>query len=197
MYNPPALESIGRLMAAFRAGDSGAASELFELLYPELRRLAAARMKGERTEHTWQPTVLVNELYLTLVKVKALGGDEKGQNEKAAFMSLAGHVMKRLLIDHARPLYRRAEKVELAEMPVSQSAESLQFVEEALCRLASIDPRLRAVVEMRVFEGLTGDEIAQQLGCSPRSVANWWTFAKRWLQKEVAGPGMIDLHATD
>lgn len=181
---------MARLMADFRKGDKAAANQLVELLYPELRRLAAAKMKGERTEHTWQPTLLVNELYLALVKIKALeGSGSSGDEEKAAFLGLAGHVMKRLLIDHARPLYRRAEKVELQERPnrISPDAESLHFVEETLSRLAVIDPKLRAVIEMRVFEGLTGDEIARQLGCSPRTVASYWTFGKRWLEKELAG----------
>jgi RNA polymerase sigma factor (TIGR02999 family) len=177
-------------MADFRKGDTAAANQLVELLYPELRRLAAAKMKGERTEHTWQPTVLVNELYLVLVKVKALrdASDSGGEQEKAEFLGLAGHLMKHLLIEHSRPLYRRAEKVEFRERPKpAAGAESLHFVEELLSRLAAIDPKFRAVIEMRVFEGLTGDEIAQQLGCSPRSVASYWTFAKRWLEKELAG----------
>jgi DNA-directed RNA polymerase specialized sigma24 family protein len=69
----------------------------------------------------------------------------------------------------------------------SPGIENVQFVEEVLTRLGSIDPKLRSVTEMRVFEGLTGDEIAQQLGCSPRTVANLWVFAKRWLAKDLAG----------
>jgi RNA polymerase sigma factor (TIGR02999 family) len=190
MPNPPAPETVARLMADFRKGDTAAANQLVELLYPELRRLAAAKMKGERTAHTWQPTLLVNELYLVLVKVKALrdAGDSGGEREKAEFLGLAGHLMKHLLIEHSRPLYRRAEKVEFRERPnPAAGAESLHFVEELLSRLAAIDPKFRAVIEMRVFEGLTGDEIAQQLGCSPRSVASYWTFAKRWLEKELSG----------
>jgi RNA polymerase sigma factor (TIGR02999 family) len=181
-------DTIRRLMADFRNGDKSAASRLVELLYPELRKLAAAKMRGERSEHTWQPTLLVNELYLAMLKVKALGDRDNADQEKAAFLGLAGHVMKRLLIDHARPLSRRAEKVELREIPdrVSPDIENMQVVEEVLSRLAAINPRLRSVVEMRVFEGLTGDEIAQQLGCSPRTVANLWTFGKRWLAKELA-----------
>ena len=66
---------------------------------------------------------------------------------------------------------------------VSHGLENVQFVEQVLARLADINPRLRSVIEMRVFEGLTGDEIALQLGCSPRTVANLWTFAKRWLSR--------------
>lgn len=185
---PPALDTVARLMADFRRGDKAAADGLVELLYPELRKLAAARMKDERTEHTWQPTLLVNELYLTLVKIKALGNGSGVDEEKAAFLRLAGHVMKRLLIDHSRPLYRRAEKTQLHDVPdlVHAGIEEVQFVEQLLSRLAAIDPKLRSVIEMRVFEGLTGDEIAQQLGCSPRTVANLWTFAKRWLSSELA-----------
>jgi len=118
MYTAPAPDLVARLMADFRKGDKAAANQLVELLYPELRRLAAAKMAGERTEHTWQPTVLVNELYLALVKIKALGGSGHGSDqEKAAFLGLAGHLMKRLLIEHARPLYRRAAKVPFGETP--------------------------------------------------------------------------------
>src|ERR1700722_19635729 len=111
MSTTPALDVIARLMADFRAGDKAAANRLVELLYPELRKLAASKMRGERAEHTWQPTLLVNELYLALVKMKALPGEGKPEQERAAFLGLAGSVMKHLLIDHARPLYRQAEKV--------------------------------------------------------------------------------------
>jgi RNA polymerase sigma factor (TIGR02999 family) len=179
-------------MDDFRKGDASAANQLVQLLYPELRRLAAAKMKGERTDHTWQPTVLVNELYLALVKIKALGDKGFGEDqEKAAFMGLAGHLMKRLLIEHARPLYRRAEMLELREgsNSIAAGTDSLHYVEEVLSRLAAIDPKFRIVIEMKVFEGLTGEEIAQQLGCSPRTVASYWSFAKHWLQKEMAEPG--------
>ena len=111
-------------------------------------------------------------------------------DDRAAFLGLAGHMMKRLLIHHARPLYRRAEQVEISEdaEAADTKAESLQEVEDALAGLAAIDHRLRAVVEMKVFEGLTGDEIARQLGCSRGTVNNWWRFAQSWLQEEWA-PG--------
>ncbi|HEX4231486.1 MAG TPA: ECF-type sigma factor [Bryobacteraceae bacterium] len=190
MLPTPAPNTLALLMADFRKGDKAAANRLVELLYPELRKLAAAKMRGERREHTWQPTLLVNELYLALVKIKALGDAGDADQEKAAFLGLAGRIMKRLLIDHSRPLCRRAEKVQLLQMPdqFSPGVENVQFVDQVLSRLGAINPILRSVVEMRVFEGLNGDEIAQQLGCSPRTVANHWTFAKRWLEKELAAP---------
>jgi RNA polymerase sigma factor (sigma-70 family) len=124
---------------------------------------------------------------LELVKVRGLaGGGGVNEQEKAAFLGFAGHVMKRLLLHHARPLYRRVEKVQFRERAETSAptAEALQEVEDALSALACIDPKLRAVVEMRVFEGLTGDEIARQLGCSRRTISTYWNFAKRWLEKE-------------
>src|SRR5215469_2215039 len=88
-------ESVSRLMASFRNGDHEAAGRLVELFYPELRRIAAARMRAERADHTLQPTAVVHQLYLELVKVKALrpaGSD--GADEKAAFLGLAAYLMK-------------------------------------------------------------------------------------------------------
>lgn len=182
------LDSVTRLMGAFRKGDREAGAALADLFYPELRRLAAAKMKGERSAHTLQPTALVHELYLELVKVRALGPSGGSEEERAAFLGLAGHMMKRLLIHHARPLSRRVQRVEMSDEAAiaDATAESLQDVEDALTQLAAVDPRLRTVVEMKVFEGRTGDEIAQQLGCSRGTVSNWWSFAQRWLQEEWA-----------
>jgi len=189
MADPGGTNRIAQLMADLRKGDREAASQLIELLYPELRRLAAAKMKSEPAGHTWQPTVLVNELYLTLLRTKALGvGGRSDQEEKIEFLKLAGHIMRHLLIDHARPLYRRAAKVDVQEAPIGivPETESLQFVEETLARLEAINPKLRMVVELRVFEGLTVEEIAQRMGCSPRTAANYWAFAKDWLENELA-----------
>jgi len=182
-------DGIAQLMRSLREGSEQAARELMDAFYPELRRMAAARMKHERPGHTWQPTVLVNELYLELVKLRKLEGrDYTDEEEKAAFFHLAGSMMRRLLIHHARPLYRRVERVELSETaePQALGLEGLADVEDALSRLAEVDPRFRSVVEMRVFEGLSGEEIAERMGCSRRSVTNYWEFARNWLRKEWA-----------
>jgi RNA polymerase sigma factor (TIGR02999 family) len=182
--------SVALLTADFRRIDARPADELVEQFHVELRRLAAARMKGERADHTWQTTALVNELYLELVKVRGLiSVDLVNEQDKAAFLGLAGHIMRRLLIHHARPLYRRAQNVpfEASPEPIVEGTEALQEVEDALSRLAAIDPKFRTVVEMRVFEGLTSDEIASKLNCSRRTVASYWNFARRWLEKEWAG----------
>jgi RNA polymerase sigma factor (TIGR02999 family) len=179
-------EKVSGLFAQFRHGNREAAGQLVELLYPELRRIAASKMKTERPEHTWQPTVLVNELYLELLRVKALR-DPNNQDEKAAFMGFAGYLMNRLLARHARPLSKKAVKTELEEGLDSDSpgAETLAHVETVLTRLADVDPKFRTVVEMKVFEGRTADEIAAHLGCSRKTADRYWTFASHWLQKEL------------
>jgi RNA polymerase sigma factor (TIGR02999 family) len=183
-------DSTVLLTADFRTVGENVADDLIEQFYAELRRLAAARMKNERLDHTWQTTALVNELYLELVKVRQLNSvNLSNQDDKAAFLGFAGHLMKRLLIHHARPLYRRAQKIPFDghPEPATEGPEALQEVDEALSRLEAIDPKFRSVVEMRVFEGLTTDEIAGKLDCSRRSVATYWNFARRWLEKEWAG----------
>jgi RNA polymerase sigma factor (TIGR02999 family) len=180
-------EDVSRLMRSFRQGDQQAAKQLVDLLYPELRRIAVGQMRRERTDHTWQPTVLVNELYLELIKIRVLkpGQDETGERE--AFLRLAAYLMKRLLIHHSRPLYRRVEKVPLEGIAEAKGGggEELAEIEAALSRLAAVNPRLRTVVELKVFEGLTGEEIAQRLGCGPATVPRDWNFARHWLQKEI------------
>src|SRR5262249_36567428 len=151
-----------------------AAGQLVEIFYPELKRLAAARMKAERSDHTWQPTVLVNELYLELVKIKVLReSDADGEAERRAFLGLAARLMRRLLIHHARPLAKRSEKQELTDLrdAGNHGPEALIELEQTLTRLAAINPKLRTVVELRVFEGLTREEIAGRMGIGTATVA--------------------------
>src|SRR5215472_15210215 len=177
-------------MASFRNGDQEAAGRLVELFYPGLRRIAAARMRAERPGHTLQPTAVVHQLYLELIKIKALRPAESvGADEKAAFLGLAAYLMKQLLIHHARPLARRAEKAELADLPAppASAEHSLVEIDDVLNRLAAINPALRRVVELRVFEGLTREEIARVMGCGTATVARHWSFARHWLEETLAG----------
>jgi RNA polymerase sigma factor (TIGR02999 family) len=176
-------------MRRFRGGDREAAGELVSCLYPELHRIAASRMHRERQEHTWCPTILVNELYLELVKVRALRPADVDEDEREAFLRLSGFLMRRLLIQHARPLSKQASHVPLSEVGPDldleeNGLESLSQVETMLDRLAAIDPKLRVVVEMRIFEGRSLDEIASAIQCSLRTVSTHWNFAKHWLRRE-------------
>ena len=178
-------------MRQFRQGDKEAAGELVSLFYPELRRLAATRMRSEQANHTWQPTGLVNELYLELLKVKALrASDSDAEAERRAFLGLAAHMMRRLLIQHARPLSKRAGKSELADMPEAgiSGTEALAEVEQALDRLETINPNLRTVVELRVFEGLTGKECAERMRVGTATVSRYWEFSRQWLEDEFGKP---------
>jgi RNA polymerase sigma factor (TIGR02999 family) len=180
-------QTVSRLMAAFRQGDRQAADELVEIFYPQLRRLANSRMKSERPGHSWQATLLVNELYLELIKIKVLPAPEAdGGDAKAAFFGLAAYLMRRLLIHHSRPLAARAVKVELDDSRAIPGIESVAEIEVALSRLEAIRPRLRAIVELKVFEGMTIDEVAHRLGCSTATVTREWYFARHWLQHELA-----------
>ena len=183
-------ETVAQLMARFRSGDHEAAGRLVDLFYPELRRIAAARMRAERIDHTLQPTAVVHQLYLELVKIKALRpAASGGADEKAAFLGPAAYLMKQLLIHHARPLSKRAEKTELPDLfdPGAATAHSLVEIDDVLNRLAAINPALRRVVELRVFEGLTREEIAREMGCGTATVARHWSFARNWLEQAFVG----------
>ena len=186
-------DTVARLMARFRSGDPEAAGRLVELFYPELRRIAAARMRVERPGHTLQATAVVHQLYLELVKIKALRPASSGEDESAAFLGLSAYLIKQLLIHHARPLSKRAEKVELPDLsgPPMPAEHSLVEIDDALNRLGAINPALRRVVELRVFEGLTREEIAREMGCGTATVARHWSFARNWLEEAFTGtPGL-------
>jgi RNA polymerase sigma factor (TIGR02999 family) len=182
------LGRIAELMKSLRSGNQEAAGQLVTIFYPELRRMAARQIRSERTPHTWQPTVLVNELYLELLKITAIKtGEDRPDWE--VFLGLAAHIMRRLLILHARPLHRQVEHVELSEDLDLEAggAARMAEVEALLDQLSSIHPQLRTIVEMRVFEGFSIPEIASRLACSERTVDRRWAFARKWLEHQL-GP---------
>ena len=188
---PPQQTSttLASLMARFRSGDREAADQLFSLLYPELKRLAAAKMNAEGSQHSWQPSLLVNELYLQLLRVKSLPAHESdGRPERDHFLQFAGHVMRHLLIDHSRLLSRRITKIDIAHFDAPGAEDgnaTLQEIDDLLEKLAALHPRLRSIVEMKVFEGLSMEEIANRLGIAPRTVARNWAFCKQWLGEKL------------
>jgi RNA polymerase sigma factor (TIGR02999 family) len=180
------LGRIAELMKGLRSGNKEAAGQLVAAFYPELRRMAARQIRSERTPHTWQPTAIVNELYLELLKIRDLQTDEY-RPDREAFLGLAAHIMRRLLIHHARPLHRQVEHVELSgDLDLeANGAARMAEVEALLDRLSSIDPQLRTIVEMRVFEGFSIPDIAARLDCGERTVDRRWAFARKWLEHQL------------
>jgi RNA polymerase sigma-70 factor (ECF subfamily) len=151
-----------------------------------LKRIAAGHLMRERQGHSWQPTLLVNELYLELTKIKALRpADSAYDDDKAAFFALSGQLMRRLLIHHARALSTKAIKVPLWEELRTDPEQGLSQIEGLLRQLEEIDPIIRTVVEFKVFEGCTAEEIAKRLGCSVATINRHWQFARHWMKTKV------------
>jgi RNA polymerase sigma-70 factor (ECF subfamily) len=181
---------ISALLARARAGDRGSESRLFDAVYGELRRIAAAQLRNERSDHTLQPSALVHEAYLRLVGRSAIP-----LVNRAHFFSIAASTMRRILIDHARA--RNAGKrlgtlkrVDLtADHAVDRDRDSdkLLAVDGALRKLADWDARQARVVELRFFGGLTVEETAGVLGISTKTVKRDWSLARAWLQTQIEG----------
>jgi len=185
----PSSHRVTELLVRWREGDRRALDELMPLVYQELHRLAAHYMRGERPGHTLQTSALVNEAYLRL----AGGGEIEWQN-RAHFFAVAAQAMRRILVDHARRRGNQkrgggAHKVVLDEaLTVSaERAAEVVALDEALARLAEIDPRKSQLVELRFFGGLSIKETAEVLKVSPGTVMRDWTFTKAWLGREIAG----------
>jgi RNA polymerase sigma factor (TIGR02999 family) len=174
---------LGRLTA----GDSAAAAEVVPFIYGELRRLATHYMAHERPHHTLQTTALVHEAYLRLVDQR-----QACWRNRAHFYGAAAQVMRRILVDHARA--RQAEKrggdaehLSLDEALTFSDSQSQELVrlDEALARLAKLDPRQSRVIELRFFAGLSVEETAEVMRISPKTVKRDWSVARAWLHREL------------
>ena len=162
---------------------------LTERFYAELREIAVRLFASERRDHTLQPTAVVHEAFL---RMRTTPLPEVSRAEQLA---LAARVLKQVLIDHARAhgAQKRASplRVELDPELVSTSDALIEFdvIHRALERLAGLHARQAEVVSLRVFGGLTMDEIASVLGTSKRTVESDWTVARAWLRRELASEG--------
>jgi RNA polymerase sigma factor (TIGR02999 family) len=175
------------LLAAVRAGDEAAVNQLVPAVYEELRRLAKRHMAGQRRGHTLQTADLVNEAYLKLVSLH-----ETGWKDRIHFFAVASRAMRSVLVDYARrrgyakrggnPI--RVSLSEANQISEGKSAEVIA-VDEALTRLAALDPRKSQIVELRYFGGLGVEESAELMGVSSRTVKREWRWAKAWLYREL------------
>jgi RNA polymerase sigma-70 factor (ECF subfamily) len=174
--------AITVILSRVRTGDSAAWGELFPLVYGDLHQLARARMREERAGNIFQPTALVNETYLRLLRQKVVEW-----KNRTHFFGIAALLMRRILVDEAR---RRAVAARVLEQPLPppvshQRSFTLQALDEALIRLHQQDPRQAEVVELRYFGGLTIEETAEFLGISPKTVKRDWEVARCWLRAEI------------
>jgi RNA polymerase sigma factor (TIGR02999 family) len=189
MSVPPA-ESITRLLDDWRDGDLSARDRLVGLLYDELRIVARRHLGSEPPGHTLQATDLVNELY-----VKLVGVEEPAFRGRVHFLAVASHVMRRILVDHARrkgaakrAAGRRIDVTDVAALAVASpepSTPDVLALDAALLSLSRRDSRAAQLVELRHFGGLGWDECAEVLGISSATAKRDWTVARAFLLKEL------------
>lgn len=190
MQEPPPLspdEELAPLIQAWSTQDPAVRERLIPLVYAELRRLAQHYMRGERQNHTLQPTALVNEMYMRLASI-----DRMQWRDRAHFIATAATLMRRVLVDHARASSRdkrggQISVTSLGEASAIVEARALDMValDDALRSLAALDPRQSQVVELRFFGGLTVEETAEAMALSPATVKREWTMAKAWLHDQL------------
>ena len=178
------------LLQAWSDGDPSAPEKLGPLIYGELRRLAQRYMRREQAQHTLETGALINEAYLRLADWK----NARWEN-RAHFYGVACQIMRRVLVDYARSRgYQKrgagARPISLDEAVVAPAERGADLIalDEALDRLAKLDPRKSKMVELRFFGGLSVEETADILKVSPFTVLRDWKFVKAWLRREIAAP---------
>ena len=183
----PSPADVTSLLNKLAAGNQEAAAQLVPLVYEELRRLAARRLRQERPDHTLQATALVHEAYVKLAAQRSA----KWQN-RAQFFGVASQVMRRILVDYARGQQRirrggKQQKVSLDDVLLvsPERTEEVLSVHESLSRLEKLDARQARIVELRYFGGLTVEEIAEVVGLSSKTVMRELNVAKAWLYGDL------------
>lgn len=186
---PTSMGSVTALLAAAEHGDEAARGELYPMVADELRNIARKHMRNERPNQTLQTTILVHDAFLRLVGPDA---EPRQFEHRLHFYRTAARVMRRMLIDHARSRQRREEflqrvDVELSKLEQPSPARKLDYeaLDEALQRLASLNPRHGDVIELRYFCGFTIAETAEQLGVTPGMIKKYTRAATAWLHREL------------
>ena len=181
------MNEITAILDAVHGGDPKAAEQLLPLVYDELRRLAAWRLAHEKPGQTLQATALVHEAYLRLV-----GKEDLPWNGRRHFFGAAAEAMRRILVENARRKKRLKhggglDRVDIdpIEIPSPMPDEDLLAMDEALDRLAEVDPRAAEVVKLCFFVGLTQEQAANHLEISVATVERTWSFARAWLFREL------------
>ena len=178
------MSEVTRVLSAIEGGDPHAAEQLLPLVYEELRQLAAQKLAHEKPGQTLQATALVHEAYLRLI-----GGEVvQPWDSRRHFFAAAAEAMRRILVENARRKgsakhggKRLRVDLDDALLVAHAPPPTLLEVDELLDQLAQADPKAAALVKLRFFAGLTGEQTAQALGISPRSADLLWSYARAWL----------------
>ncbi len=189
--------SVTALLLDWSNGNKESLDKLIPVVYHELRRQAARHLRRERREHTLQTTALIHEAYLRLVDQKNV----RWQN-RAHFFGIAAKLMRQILVDHARKHHAAKRggmdiKLSLEEAMLTSEEQDMNLValDEALDRLAEIDPQQSQIVELKFFSGLSVEETAHVLDVSARTVKRDWNVAKAWLRRELSRGGQTGVRA--
>jgi len=181
------MNEVTRILEAAQEGDPKAAKELLPLVYDELRRLAAAKMTRENPGQTLQPTALVHEAWLRLVR-----NESYEWSGRAHFFGAAAEAMHRILIERARRKqaakhggsWKRVD-LEQIDAPAKATEDTLLLVNESLDALARENAKVAELVKLRFFTGMGVEEAALVLGVTDRTARNYWRFARAWLRDEL------------
>ncbi len=190
-YLPMAdARTVTLLLRDLAAGDQGALDRLVPLVYEELRRIAEGQLRRERPGHTLQPTALVHEVYVRMV-----GKEQAGYQDRAHFLAIAAHAMRRILVDHAREHNAAKRGGGQPMFAIDEERDGgverpsiLIALDDALAALAEKDPLLARLVEMRYFGGLTAEESSATLNLEINLVRRQLRLAEAWLQREMDQP---------
>jgi RNA polymerase sigma factor (TIGR02999 family) len=182
---------ITRLLREWQDGSAQALERLTPLVYRELHTLASRYLSRERRDHTLQATALVNEAYLKIA------GQRADWQSRAHFFGIAAHLMRRILVDHARrdgrakrgggATHLSLEGIDPPSPSLPIDAIDIRALDAALLRLAAFDPNQARLVEMRFFGGMTIEETAEVMGSSSATVKREWAVARAWLYRELTG----------
>ena len=181
----PNIDQSKNLLSRWKAGDSAARDDLFELLYQDLRQVSAALLRAE-SNNSLSTGDLVNEATIRLIGIKQIDWQDKSH-----FLALAARAMRRVLIDHARKKgsdKRRHQKVTLVtRFEGSQQRVDIDLLEKSLIRLSVIDEDKAKIVEMRYFGGMSLQDIAEIFGTSESTIKRQWRVARAWLLHAMNG----------
>jgi RNA polymerase sigma factor (TIGR02999 family) len=183
----PDSQLVTLLLHDWKNGNEEAFDRLMPLVYEELRRLARRYLSAERPEHTLRATELVHEAYMRLI------GAEIDWQDRVHFYAVAARVIRRILVDHANARNCRKRGGDVQRIPLDESVvigaeaqEIMVSLDDALQRLAAVDPRKSDIVQYLYFGGMTYEETAAALNISPATVDRELRMAKAWLYRELA-----------